>query len=149
MQWGGNGELAHPTHSGPTRVLARVFALGHETRTRSSSIFLFVWRSYEFWFWKQTPGRRRPQVPYTNLFHTNSDFPLLWPAKMSSSTSTSASNVWSLKFKTLPAFRSGELWYYFGPAFVASVAYIDPGKFATNIEGGTRFGYSLLWVLLW
>src|SRR5437868_11545396 len=68
---------------------------------------------------------------------------------MSSSTSTSASNVWSLKFKTLPAFRSGELWYYFGPAFVASVAYIDPGNFATNIEGGTRFGYSLLWVLLW
>ncbi len=39
--------------------------------------------------------------------------------------------------------------YYFGPAFVASVAYIDPGNFATNIEGGARFGYSLLWVLLW
>jgi manganese transport protein len=38
---------------------------------------------------------------------------------------------------------------YFGPAFVASVAYIDPGNFATNIEGGTRFGYGLLWVLLW
>src|SRR5207248_1266948 len=68
---------------------------------------------------------------------------------MSSSTSTQANNVWSLKFKALPAFRSGELWYYFGPAFVASVAYIDPGNFATNIEGGTRFGYSLLWVLLW
>ncbi|HWY67299.1 MAG TPA: Nramp family divalent metal transporter [Terriglobales bacterium] len=68
---------------------------------------------------------------------------------MSSSTSTPANNVWSLKFKALPAFRSGELWYYFGPAFVASVAYIDPGNFATNIEGGTRFGYSLLWVLLW
>src|SRR5215468_10743471 len=68
---------------------------------------------------------------------------------MSSSTSTPANNAWSLKFKALPAFRSGELWYYFGPAFVASVAYIDPGNFATNIEGGTRFGYSLLWVLLW
>jgi manganese transport protein len=39
--------------------------------------------------------------------------------------------------------------WYFGPAFVASVAYIDPGNFATNIEGGARFGYSLLWVLLW
>ena len=37
---------------------------------------------------------------------------------------------------------------YFGPAFVASVAYIDPGNFATNIEGGSRFGYRLLWVLL-
>jgi len=65
------------------------------------------------------------------------------------STSTSADKVWGLRFKTLPAFRSGELWYYFGPAFVASVAYIDPGNFATNIEGGTRFGYTLLWVLLW
>jgi manganese transport protein len=32
---------------------------------------------------------------------------------------------------------------------VASVAYIDPGNFATNIEGGSRFGYKLLWVLLW
>lgn len=46
-------------------------------------------------------------------------------------------------------FRSNELWTYFGPAFVASVAYIDPGNFATNIEGGSRFGYRLLWVLLW
>lgn len=41
-----------------------------------------------------------------------------------------------------------KLWYYFGPAFVASIAYIDPGNFATNFEGGTRFGYQLLWVLL-
>ncbi|MDW5265763.1 MULTISPECIES: Nramp family divalent metal transporter [Acidobacteriaceae] len=46
-------------------------------------------------------------------------------------------------------FRRNELWTYFGPAFVASVAYIDPGNFATNIEGGSRFGYRLLWVLLW
>jgi manganese transport protein len=38
---------------------------------------------------------------------------------------------------------------YLGPAFVASVAYIDPGNFATNIQGGTQFGYRLLWVLLW
>ncbi|HEV2620317.1 MAG TPA: Nramp family divalent metal transporter, partial [Acidobacteriaceae bacterium] len=41
------------------------------------------------------------------------------------------------------------MWSYFGPAFVASVAYIDPGNFATNILGGTQFGYRLLWVLLW
>ena len=46
-------------------------------------------------------------------------------------------------------FRRNEIWMYFGPAFVASVAYIDPGNFATNIEGGSRFGYRLLWVLLW
>ena len=48
-----------------------------------------------------------------------------------------------------PKFRRNEMWTYFGPAFVASVAYIDPGNFATNIEGGSRFGYRLLWVLLW
>ena len=53
------------------------------------------------------------------------------------------------RFKWLPSFRGGQVWYYFGPAFVASVAYIDPGNFATNIQGGTEFGYSLLWVLLW
>jgi len=42
-----------------------------------------------------------------------------------------------------------EAWWYLGPAFVASVAYMDPGNFATNLEGGARFGYELLWVLLW
>src|SRR5271170_5487266 len=42
-----------------------------------------------------------------------------------------------------------EAWWFLGPAFVASVAYMDPGNFATNIEGGARFGYQLLWVLLW
>jgi manganese transport protein len=35
-----------------------------------------------------------------------------------------------------------------GPAFVASVAYVDPGNFATNIQGGARYGYLLLWVVL-
>jgi manganese transport protein len=35
-----------------------------------------------------------------------------------------------------------------GPAFVASIAYVDPGNFATNIAAGSRFGYLLLWVLL-
>jgi manganese transport protein len=37
---------------------------------------------------------------------------------------------------------------FFGPAFVASVAYIDPGNFATNIQAGSQFGYNLLWVIL-
>jgi manganese transport protein len=35
-----------------------------------------------------------------------------------------------------------------GPAFVASVAYVDPGNFATNISGGAKYGYLLLWVIL-
>jgi manganese transport protein len=40
------------------------------------------------------------------------------------------------------------LWPFLGPAFVAAVAYIDPGNFATNIQGGAKFGYLLLWVVL-
>ncbi len=35
-----------------------------------------------------------------------------------------------------------------GPAFVASIAYVDPGNFATNVQGGAQFGYLLLWVVL-
>jgi manganese transport protein len=35
-----------------------------------------------------------------------------------------------------------------GPAFVASVAYVDPGNFATNIAGGAKYGYLLVWVLV-
>ncbi len=37
---------------------------------------------------------------------------------------------------------------FLGPAFVAAVAYVDPGNFATNIQGGSAFGYTLLWVVL-
>jgi manganese transport protein len=37
---------------------------------------------------------------------------------------------------------------FLGPAFVASVAYVDPGNFATNIQGGSAFGYRLLWVVV-
>ena len=37
---------------------------------------------------------------------------------------------------------------FIGPAFIASIAYIDPGNFATNIQGGAQFGYDLLWVIL-
>src|ERR1700754_1946758 len=51
--------------------------------------------------------------------------------------------------RKLPSLRSSQLWYYFGPAFVASIAYIDPGNFGANLDGGARFGYKLLWVLLW
>jgi manganese transport protein len=37
---------------------------------------------------------------------------------------------------------------FLGPAFVASIAYVDPGNFATNISGGAQFGYTLLWVIV-
>src|SRR5664279_1316654 len=37
---------------------------------------------------------------------------------------------------------------FLGPAFIASIAYIDPGNFATNIQAGAAFGYTLLWVIM-
>lgn len=40
------------------------------------------------------------------------------------------------------------LWPFLGPACVACVAYIDPGNFATNLEGGAKYGYVLIWVVL-
>ena len=40
------------------------------------------------------------------------------------------------------------LWPFLGPAFVAAVAYVDPGNFATNVAAGSRYGYLLLWVVL-
>jgi manganese transport protein len=43
------------------------------------------------------------------------------------------------RFRALP---------FLGPAFIAAVAYIDPGNFATNIAGGSRFGYRLVWVIV-
>jgi manganese transport protein len=41
-----------------------------------------------------------------------------------------------------------KIWPFLGPAFVAAVAYVDPGNFATNISAGAQFGYLLLWVIL-
>lgn len=37
---------------------------------------------------------------------------------------------------------------FLGPAIIAAIAYVDPGNFATNIQGGADFGYTLLWVIL-
>lgn len=37
---------------------------------------------------------------------------------------------------------------FLGPAFIAAVAYVDPGNFATNIQAGSAYGYTLLWVIL-
>jgi manganese transport protein len=43
------------------------------------------------------------------------------------------------RFRALP---------FLGPAFIAAVAYIDPGNFATNIAAGSEFGYRLIWVIV-
>ena len=51
---------------------------------------------------------------------------------------------------TPPPATSGRrrIWPMLGPAFVAAVAYVDPGNFATNFAGGASFGYTLLWVII-
>jgi manganese transport protein len=40
------------------------------------------------------------------------------------------------------------VWPFLGPAFIACVAYMDPGNFATNIAGGSKYGYTLVWVIV-
>lgn len=41
-----------------------------------------------------------------------------------------------------------KLFVFFGPAYLVSVGYMDPGNWATDLAGGSKFGYSLIWVLL-
>ncbi|MBL4937563.1 Nramp family divalent metal transporter [Clostridium sp. YIM B02515] len=56
-------------------------------------------------------------------------------------------NVKEINNKLSNRFKS--LLKFLGPAFVVSVAYVDPGNFATNISGGSIFNYNLIWVILW
>jgi manganese transport protein len=48
----------------------------------------------------------------------------------------------------IPAGRWRRLFAFAGPAYMVAVGYMDPGNWATDIEGGARFGYSLIWILL-
>src|SRR4051794_2138597 len=57
-------------------------------------------------------------------------------ADVHSSVVTSQASIWKRMFA------------FAGPAYLVSVGYMDPGNWATDIEGGARFGYSLLWVLV-
>jgi manganese transport protein len=67
------------------------------------------------------------------------------PNKKESSTTTSAKEVLSGTSKKGWLAR---IMPFMGPAFIASVAYMDPGNFATNIQGGAKFGLELLWVIV-
>ena len=66
------------------------------------------------------------------------------PAQLSS-TEKAAALILSGKSKKRGFAR---LLPFMGPAFIASVAYMDPGNFATNIQAGAQFGYTLLWVVV-
>src|SRR6476646_8255451 len=57
-------------------------------------------------------------------------------AEVNSSVDTSKNSFWK------------KLFAFMGPAYLVSVGYMDPGNWATDIAGGSQFGYQLLWVLL-
>ena len=67
------------------------------------------------------------------------------PRARDASTLQAADDVLSGKSKKG---KLAKLLPFLGPAFIASVAYMDPGNFATNIAGGAQFGYMLLWVIV-
>jgi manganese transport protein len=66
-------------------------------------------------------------------------------SSMSEKTARSAGKV--LDGKSRKGFLKRAL-PFMGPAFIASIAYMDPGNFATNIQGGAQFGFMLLWVIV-
>ena len=47
-----------------------------------------------------------------------------------------------------PELRLRPSWYLLGPAFVAAIAYVDPGNVAANVSAGAQFGFLLVWVIL-
>jgi manganese transport protein len=52
------------------------------------------------------------------------------------------------KLKNLVGRKQRGGWWLLGPAFVAAIAYVDPGNVAANLTGGARYGYLLVWVLV-
>ena len=73
--------------------------------------------------------------------------------KRSSKAPLSDINMTTRNAKAVLSGKSKKGWFtrllpFLGPAFIASIAYVDPGNFATNIQGGAKFGYELLWVIL-
>ena len=65
-------------------------------------------------------------------------------------TSTATARTQAAFADVLSGKRGGAraVWLFAGPAIIASVAYMDPGNYATNIQAGAGYGYSLLWVVL-
>jgi manganese transport protein len=68
---------------------------------------------------------------------------LLRPGSLSDRTVAAARGVLDGRRRGLRGYLA-----FVGPAVVASIAYMDPGNFATNIQAGARYGYQLLWVVL-
>ncbi len=69
------------------------------------------------------------------------------PIAGSNAESIGIQNILTKKNHSLSKFKT--ILKFLGPAFIVSVAYVDPGNFATNISGGSKFNYNLVWVILW
>src|SRR3974390_1221958 len=65
------------------------------------------------------------------------------PKSVTERTGEAAQDIRSGKRRGLGSYLA-----FAGPAVVSSIAYMDPGNFATNIQAGARYGYGLLWVVL-
>src|SRR5579883_2330987 len=68
---------------------------------------------------------------------------IIRPASLSARTLAAARQALDGKRRGLRSYLA-----FIGPAVIASIAYIDPGNVATNIQAGARYGYGLLWVVL-
>lgn len=78
-----------------------------------------------------------------------SRIPVIHPGSGEAVVQGPALPVWRPAPTRRSRLRFEELARFLGPAFVVSVAYIDPGNFATNLAGGSAFNYDLVWVILW
>ncbi len=91
----------------------------------------------------QTRGLARAKLWEVQLFRrleTPAEQALPGEAKVRDAAIASLDQVGGRGFK--------RLFPFLGPAFVAAVAYVDPGNFATNVSAGAQFGYTLLWVIV-
>ena len=69
--------------------------------------------------------------------------PVVRLGSLSERTTAAATDLLAGRRRGLAGYRA-----FVGPAVVASIAYMDPGNFATNIQAGAKYGYGLLWVVL-
>src|SRR5512137_1479697 len=88
-----------------------------------------------------TPDDSQPQQPGRGAGRAQPDPALAPPADIESDARDTG-----LRAFTRDLF-SRELLRYLGPGFVVTIGFIDPGNWATNIAGGSQFGFQLLWVV--
>src|SRR5260221_3989447 len=79
--------------------------------------------------------------------------PLLTRAPVTAAATAAASTQTAVSGNLILEGRSkrrglGRILPFLGPAFIACIAYMDPGNFATNISGGAKYGYTLIWVIV-